>query len=134
MTGDKWYRWRNILVRVRPDGTSSVRFEKDTRDGPMEEVDMYNPKGLDIACAIPSRTTREEPTMNKTRFAETLDVQDPELQLLSFVINEEFYDAMRVLKSMTPKDRAVLSFHLGQLMSMVAEVDMKDRPWTGTGA
>lgn len=72
--------------------------------------------------------------MDKRRFAETLDVQDPELQLLAAVINEEFYDAMRILKSMSPKDRAVLSFHLGQLMSMSAEVDMKDKPWTGTGA
>lgn len=95
---------------------------------------MYNPKGLDIACAIPSRTTREEPIMDKTRFAETLDVQDPELQLLSAVINEEFDDAMHILKSTSPKDRAILSFHLGQLLSMSAEADTKDRPWTGTGA
>lgn len=60
--------------------------------------------------------------------------QDPELQLLSMVINEEFPDAVRVLKSMSPKDRAILSFHLGQLMSTVDEVDRKDRPWEGTGA
>jgi hypothetical protein len=72
--------------------------------------------------------------MDTTRFAETLDVQDPELQLLSFVINEEFYDAMRVLKSMSPKDRAILSFHLGQLMSMSVEADTKNQPWVGTGA
>lgn len=125
VTGDKWYRWRNILVRVRPDGTTKVTFRKDT--------DMYNPKGLDIACAVPSRTHREEPIMDKIRFAETLDVQDPELQLLSFTINEEFYDAVRVLMSMSPKDRAILSFHLEQLRSMVMDANMKDKPWRGTG-
>lgn len=91
-------------------------------------------QGLDIACAIPSRTTREEPIMDKIRFAETLDVQDPELQLLSFVINEEFYDAVLVLESMSPKDRAILAFHLGQLLDMTTEVAVQKKPWTGTGA
>lgn len=71
--------------------------------------------------------------MDKIRFAETLDVQDPELQLLSFTINEEFYDAVRVLMSMSPKDRAILSFHLEQLRSMVMDANMKDKPWRGTG-
>jgi len=94
-----------------------------------KDTDMDNPKGLDIACPVPSRTTREEPIMDKTRFAETLDVADPELQLLSFTINEEYYDAMRLLKSLSPMERAVLSFHLGQLSGMVSDTDATDKPW-----
>lgn len=104
---------------------------QDSRTGQRYRVYTGQPR-LDIACAIPSRTRREEPIMDKARFAETLDAQDPELQILSFVVNEDFYDAMRILKSMTPKDRAILSFHLGQLLSMVSEVDEKDRPWSRT--
>lgn len=105
----------------------------DPNDGQTKNALLYmGQPGLDIACTVPSRTQREEPTMDKARFAETLDAQDPELQIMSFVVNEDFYDAMRVLKSMTPKDRAILSFHLGQLLSMVSEVDEKDRPWSRT--
>lgn len=114
--------------------TTTDGWYLDPRDGQLKEYldpqTGHRNEGLDIACAIPSRTQREEPIMDKTRFAETLDVQDPELQLLSAVINEEFHDAMRVLKSMSAKDRAILSFHLGQLMSMSVEVDVRDKPWT----
>jgi hypothetical protein len=119
-TPEDWNRMTSVLVRAL------FPRSKDTN--------MYNPKGLDIACPVPSRTHREEPIMDKIRFAETLDVQDPELQLLSFVVNENFYDAVRVLKSMTPKDRAVLSFHLGQLLDMTVDVAVQAKPWEGTGA
>lgn len=107
----------------------------DPADGQTKNALMYmGQPGLDIACAIPSRTQREEPIMDKSRFAETLDTTDTELQLLSMVINEEFYDAVRTLKSMTPKDRAILAFHLGQLLDMTSEVAVQRKPWERAGA